>query len=163
MRLNKQNLTASIFIVTLIAVAVLLYPTPECYTPAVAPDLSKPSYTPSETHTIMNNTEGNGSTFFATRGSSMNPTMREGQICACKVKEHYLVGDIVIYAYGDNESAMFVSHRIVDITPQGFIVKGDNNPEADPYPVPEEYIICSIEQSAPLKRAVDRVVGWFMP
>ncbi len=51
-------------------------------------------------------------------------------------------GDIAVYLAGGTPAFGFhVIHRIVNITEEGFIFKGDHNPHADPEAVPPERVM----------------------
>ena len=58
---------------------------------------------------------------------SMNPLMRPGSILIYVYPKTVSIGDILIYKNG-NES---IVHRVINITENGFILKGDNNLAAD--------------------------------
>ena len=70
---------------------------------------------------------------------SMEPILKVGGILYYqKINiEDYKKGDILVYATEDH----IISHRIVDITNDGFITKGDNNKDPDKDPVEESQII----------------------
>lgn len=54
---------------------------------------------------------------------SMEPTLRIGDIIIIKKYDNYDIGDIVTYL-DDN---ILVTHRIIEKTENGFVLKGDNN------------------------------------
>lgn len=58
---------------------------------------------------------------------SMEPTIQAGDLIIIKEQEEYYKGDIV--SYRGNTTA--VTHRIVDVTDEGFIITGDANNKED--------------------------------
>lgn len=70
-------------------------------------------------------------------GDSMEPTLYQGDFVMAKVSSDYRVGDIIAYEKFNST----VVHRIVDITEEGFITKGDNNPDPDPWVVKKDEIL----------------------
>lgn len=68
---------------------------------------------------------------------SMSGEIEINDMIITQKKRDYEVNDIVMYESG----ARAVTHRIVEITPDGFITKGDANNTADASPVPEEQIV----------------------
>lgn len=79
-------------------------------------------------------------------GSSMYPTVKPGQTCECIKKNQYQVGDIIAFHVYDGDNLMFVIHRIVEVTPNGVLTKGDNNGTEDPWLVPFSDIFCSVPE-----------------
>lgn len=85
------------------------------------------------------------------RGSSMYPTIKEGDrltIQLCTDGSLINVGDIIAYstiATGASLDYMWIGHRVVDKYMKDgnwyFETKGDNNPEADPWEVPEYWLL----------------------
>jgi hypothetical protein len=72
-----------------------------------------------------------------TKGTgSMNPLMRKGSILIYVYPKKVAIGDILIYKNG-NES---IVHRVINITDEGFVLKGDNNLLADEGIVTEDMI-----------------------
>ena len=59
---------------------------------------------------------------------SMEPTLHVGDLILVHMPDEYNVGDIAIY----NRGSITIIHRIIDITPQGYVFQGDNNPAPDP-------------------------------
>jgi signal peptidase len=68
---------------------------------------------------------------------SMEPNLHVGDLMIVRAQESYSAGDIAIY----NRGRITIIHRIVDITPQGYVFKGDNNPAPDPDIVPPERVL----------------------
>ena len=85
------------------------------------------------------------------RGSSMYPTIKEGDrltIQLCTDGNLINIGDIIAYstiATGKSPDYMWIGHRVVDkYTKDGkwyFLTQGDNNSEADPWEVPEYWLL----------------------
>ena len=79
---------------------------------------------------------------------SMEPVIMTGSLCFTDQRDRDIrCGDIIAYRLGD----MTVTHRVVDITDEGYITKGDNNDDRDNMPVTDEQIvgknICSIRNA----------------
>ena len=74
------------------------------------------------------------------RGISMLPAIEPGNaVIIDTVVERIDIGDIIVYTYDGN----FVGHRVIAITQDGFITKGDNNPYPDNL-VPTEAVVGKI-------------------
>ena len=69
--------------------------------------------------------------FLIVQGNSMLPTILPGSLVVIKQAESYYVDDIVAYEEGADFRHKVVVHRILDITEDGFLIKGDNNPKKD--------------------------------
>ncbi len=69
---------------------------------------------------------------------SMEPEISAGDMVVCKAQNAYELNDIIVYY--DEQEKVFILHRIVGKTADGFITKGDFNPECDTYPVPPKAI-----------------------
>jgi signal peptidase len=69
---------------------------------------------------------------------SMEPTLHVGDMIIIQQSNDYKIGDIVVYMYGSKP----IIHRIIDINKDNmYIIKGDNNPIPDPYPVRKTQIV----------------------
>ena len=69
---------------------------------------------------------------------SMEPVISTGSLCFTNQKDKKIEqGDIIAYRLDD----IIVTHRVVDITAEGYITKGDNNDSEDIAPVSEEQIV----------------------
>lgn len=70
---------------------------------------------------------------------SMEPTLKVGGILYYEKTniEDFKKGDILVYRLNKH----IISHRIVDITDNGFITKGDNNVSIDTYEVNNSQVI----------------------
>ncbi len=69
---------------------------------------------------------------------SMEPTLSTGDMVICKEQDGYQINDIIVY-YDEQENE-FVLHRIIGNGADGFITKGDFNPDQDPAPVKMENV-----------------------
>ena len=77
-------------------------------------------------------------TYIMLVGNSMKGTIDSGTLTVIQPEQEYILGDIIGFI---NEDGRNVVHRIVDITDEGYITKGDNNPKNDPRIIPEENVI----------------------
>lgn len=76
--------------------------------------------------------------------SSMEPAIKKGDSIIFKKVSYDScdVGDIIIYkSKADNTKGMYIVHRIIEITDEGFIVQGDNNPTPDDEVITKDMII----------------------
>ncbi len=79
---------------------------------------------------------------------SMSPAIKTGSIVAVRPTLSYKTGDVITFKTGKTEREI-VTHRIIDQTEQGFIVKGDANNVADVKPVKEEAILGKVVLTIP--------------
>ena len=81
---------------------------------------------------------GGPANYIMVSGISMEPTMYTGDLALVKTQDAYMVGDIVAYSVEDG----IVIHRIIGGTAEaGFIMRGDNNDNIDPWrPQPESIV-----------------------
>jgi len=85
--------------------------------------------------------------------ASMEPTIMTGDFVLVHTvdSEDVEVGDIVTYRALNESGKMThytIIHRVIDITDEGFIFKGDNNEKEDPNVVSSEqigYVVLGIE------------------
>ena len=77
--------------------------------------------------------------------SSMEPTLHIGDL-AITAKADYKVGDIAIYLRGK----ITIIHRIIEVRPDGYVFRGDNNPGPDPAVVPKANVIGKVQFAIPL-------------
>ncbi len=68
-------------------------------------------------------------TYIMLVGNSMKGTIDSGTFVIIKPDQEYFLGDIIAF---ENEQNKKVIHRIIEITDEGFITKGDNNQRIDP-------------------------------
>jgi signal peptidase I len=66
-------------------------------------------------------------------GTSMLPTLEGGDLVVVQPAQlsDLKVGDIIVYNNLCSTEGESVIHRVISITPQGLITKGDNNPSPD--------------------------------
>ena len=69
-------------------------------------------------------------TYIMLLGDSMVPTIESGTLLVVQPEEQYHLGDLIAFV---NEDGINVVHRIVEVTDEGFVTKGDNNPKRDRY------------------------------
>lgn len=68
---------------------------------------------------------------------SMHGTIEPNDMIITKSQKSYQVGDIVMYDGGSST----VTHRIIEVTKEGYLTKGDANNTDDQIPIPEEKVI----------------------
>lgn len=73
---------------------------------------------------------GGGWRSLAIHGSSMEPTLSQGDLSVIRPMSTYEVGDIV--AYRSSMIGETLLHRIVDVEGDRFVIQGDANPDLDP-------------------------------
>jgi signal peptidase I len=69
--------------------------------------------------------------FSVVSGSSMLPTHKKGDLVVVANLPPYRVGTVA--AYRDQSTGQDILHRVVEVTPSGFLMRGDNNESVDPY------------------------------
>ncbi len=84
---------------------------------------------------------GGDTEFTILSGKSMLPTIPSGSLAITKKAFDYEVGEIVAFVQKEGGVTKVVVHRIIEKIDNGFIIKGDNNPENDPGIIPPEKII----------------------
>lgn len=93
---------------------------------------------------FLRNTSGNphaslfGITTHLVTTGSMEPNIHEGDIIIVKESEVYELGDVITYI---REDGLSITHRIISVELDGYIVKGDANPEQDPGTIKPEQIV----------------------
>ena len=70
-------------------------------------------------------------------GESMTPAINVGDIIIMKVDADIEVGDVITF----HEGSYFVTHRVIGLSPNGFITKGDANNDIDINPVYSKDIV----------------------
>jgi len=82
---------------------------------------------------------------------SMEPAIPVGSVVVIKPAdpETLKIGDIICFKL-ESESATTVTHRIINITSQGFITKGDANEDPDTWIVKKENVIGKVIATIPL-------------
>ena len=74
-----------------------------------------------------------GDCFCAHKGTSMNPTLSRLDLLKITAyqKKRPQVGDVIFFLPPDDED--YLVHRIVSAGPKGFLTRGDNNNDIDPW------------------------------
>jgi hypothetical protein len=81
---------------------------------------------------------------FVYNGPSMRPTFRPGQLLYMRpLSQELQPGDVLVFQ--DQEEGCFVVHRAVAFTPDGWLMRGDNNRLLDATPVPLEKVVGRVE------------------
>ena len=92
---------------------------------------------------------GGDTTIMMVQGQSMLPTILPGSLVVAKAAPEYFIGDIVAYEQSEGSGSKMIVHRIIDVTEQGFVIQGDNNPKKDAgYPT-EDVILGKVLFSTP--------------
>ena len=92
----------------------------------------------------------------AVSGNSMLPTYESGDFLIVKKQNSYAVGDIVVYSIpaDDVGAGRRVVHRIVGGDENGFDMRGDNNPNLDPWSPSQDQIVGQVWFRIPSLAAV---------
>jgi signal peptidase I len=83
---------------------------------------------------------GAGFHLYIVKTPSMGTTAPVGTLVAVHAQDSYAIGDVVSYA----RNGVVYTHRIVDVTAQGFITKGDINGAPDALPVNQSEIVGTV-------------------
>lgn len=100
---------------------------------------------------------GGTMTYDITRGASMQPAFRSGDLAVLRTSRTYRVGDVA--AYRSRTLNTTVMHRIIRATPQGYSFRGDNNGFVDPDTVTEREMLGKLVVRVP---GVGRVLAWLL-
>lgn len=85
---------------------------------------------------------------------SMSPSINIGDIVLVSLEyEHVNVGDVIVFY--DEYLGALITHRVVDVTSEGYITKGDANPQADPAIVERDAILGKVVLTIP-------ALGWIV-
>ncbi|MBR4230954.1 MAG: signal peptidase I [Bacilli bacterium] len=78
------------------------------------------------------NKDGNflGFTIYTAGGTSMSPTIENGDILLVRKDPEYKENDIIIYT---NDEGMSICHRVIQKKTASYVTKGDNNNFIDGY------------------------------
>lgn len=132
-----------------VGIVVLIIATtqnPVCVFPETKPDLKEATI--SDINKNINLIE-TGPIWLHHTGSSMYPTIKDGQACLCDKQENYKLGDIIsFYRLNGDTTVDFITHRIHEITPYGYITKGDNNDKIDYTTTPNDQVFCKIREES---------------
>jgi signal peptidase I len=146
--MNKGS-SLIIFIVSFVVIS-LLKPYPTCTYPSEYTNYK--SATLNQVQDFINQVS-TAPMWLAHVGSSMYPTIKDGMACLCEKTDSYQKDDIITFfrVNDDTHQIDFITHRIADVTPLGYITKGDNNPKIDYLSVPAENVLCEIKQTNALQ------------
>lgn len=93
----------------------------------------------------MNNSQSETAHIFIYNGSSMQPTFKPGQVLYIRPEtKNILPGDIIVYQ--GRVGPRNIVHRVVSVSKNGFLTRGDNNKGFDPYPVDIVQVIGKVEK-----------------
>jgi signal peptidase I len=101
---------------------------------------------------------GSGYRIFVVQTPSMGTVAPVGTLVAVRAQATYHVGDIVTY----ERNTRSYTHRIVDITEQGFITKGDINGATDALPVQPNEIVGLVTFHAPYVGFLVQGLPWII-
>jgi len=82
---------------------------------------------------------------FETKGTSMYPTIKEGDVCICMQKDSYKANDIVVFFMKLDDEYIGIAHRIIGINGENITTRGDNNEFLDAQ-IKQENILCTIPE-----------------
>lgn len=75
--------------------------------------------------------------YLIVKSESMYPILKKNDIIIIKTQKNYNLNDVITY---EDEDCNLITHRIVKIENEGFIMKGDNNTSNDEKIVKKENI-----------------------
>lgn len=95
---------------------------------------------------------------FIYRGPSMAPTFRPGQLLFVRSQTRAInPGDVIVF-HGHDDRSSRVVHRVISVSPDGLITRGDNNLRDDPTPIGFDRVVGRVER-ANLRGQFRPVVG----
>lgn len=83
---------------------------------------------------------------YAVLSGSMQPTLEPNSIVYVHQTDDYRVGDVIAFARGGS----VVTHRVVEVKPEGLVTKGDDNDAPDPWRVQRDDVRGEVVASVPL-------------
>jgi signal peptidase I len=95
--------------------------------------------------------EDHGFTNLQLDGFPFPTGFNKGDAMVIASPEDVAVGDIIVYV--NPQLGYAIIHRVIDVTDQGYVTKGDRNPAADPWVVRPEWVKGRATLLVPL-------VGW---
>jgi signal peptidase I len=98
---------------------------------------------------------GGTATYVLVYGTSMEPTIKQGDLVIARPQTQYRAGDVAVFLA---DVDMFVIHRLVERQSGDWISKGDNLSEVDPWLAPEESIVAGYWVRVP---AVAGALAWW--
>lgn len=100
---------------------------------------------------------GGDTLFMAVYGGSMHPSIKVGDLAIVKRSDLIVEGDIITF----NAVGKIVTHRVVDVLPEGFVTKGDANKAPDARPVRLDDLIGKVVFVVPYAGYVVHYAGTF--
>lgn len=91
------------------------------------------------------------------QNSSMEPTLSTNDFLITKKQDCYELNDIVTFKRED--SHLFTTHRIIEITKNGYITKGDNNLTTLDPEIKSDEILGKVVVVVPFLGAIVRIVN----
>lgn len=86
-----------------------------------------------------------GRTVAVVISGSMEPSINEDDLVWVVKRDEYQVGDVVMYVA---QNGMSITHRIIDVRVNGYVVQGDANKTADP-PITKDQVVGRVEKVIP--------------
>lgn len=101
-------------------------------------------------------TLGGSATYIVVKGTSMEPTYRDGDLVVIQEQDRYGIGDVVAFKIGGRfDNPTLVIHRIVGGDGEsGYVTQGDNRDVTDPWSPTDETIIGAASFDVPKFGAV---------
>ena len=96
---------------------------------------------------------GGPASYIIVSGTSMEPTLREGDLAVLVDAPKYNTGDVIVFRAYDS----LVIHRVVGESPRGFIVQGDNKESPDVWQPSHDEILGKMWLNIP---AAGSIVTW---
>lgn len=93
--------------------------------------------------------------FAAVETGSMEPAIGKGDFIVVKAEDTYSEGDVITFL--DAEQGVYVTHRIIQVSPSGYTTKGDANNVQDAFTVPHGAVVGRVAASVP---ALGTVIGF---
>lgn len=82
------------------------------------------------------------------QSGSMEPAIHVGSVVVIVPETSYNVGDVITFG-PDTKKQIPITHRIAEITDEGFVTKGDANEHPDPKPAKKGEVIGRVAFSVP--------------
>ena len=153
---KQEKIYLALIIGTLFAFSLVLK-SPDCYFPEEKIEAKEPTQSSIREVNEMLETSY---VVMPTSGISMAPTILPGQMCICEKQEEYVYGDIIAFHTTEiNNKLYFIMHRIVNILPDEYLTKGDNNPYIDNFIVSESQIFCSVRKISLFEKMIKNIKG----
>ena len=154
--MKKQEKIYLILILGTLFVFSLVLKSPDCYFPEEKIEAKEPTQSSIRQ---VNEMLATSYVVMPTSGTSMAPTILPGQICICEKQEEYVYGDIIAFHTEINNQLYFIMHRVVNILPDGYLTKGENNPYIDNFIVSESQIFCRVRKISLFEKMINNLGG----